>query len=412
MFKSKTYIIFIVAIVAIAGYFYYINEQKTDWQESFFNSQKKPFDTYILFQLLPDLFKKDEFEGVNTSLSKFINEHQNDSNINVIQVSGSLYFDDDEVDSLYKFIAKGNRVFLSAHSFDYSLLDSLGIQCYPFSSFYFQENDTLNNGKPRETAEIQLSYTDKNYQLINGKRFNSSYFYSYNYSEKSWDILGNKKYRNIEDQNEYNNFVSFEIGKGIIYLHSVPFYFTNYAMVKNDASTYAADVFSVLPQQKTYWIEDQYGNFAVNQSEVRFVLSNDALRWAWYLFLFGGLFLAIFALKRRQNYIAIITPLKNSSLEFIETVGRLYFQKKNNADLAHKKGVFFLEKFRSQYGIQLDLKSPESNTIIIAKTGAEEKKTALLLKFLILSKKRASFDDQKLFEFHQIITYFYQKMNE
>ena len=55
--------------------------------------------------------------------------------------------------------------------------------------------------------------------------------------------------------------------------------------------------------------------------------------------------------KRKQRIIPVITPLKNTSLEFVETIGRLYYQKGTRSGIAHKKIIFFLDFIRTRYNI-------------------------------------------------------------
>src|SRR5260221_4004882 len=82
-----------------------------------------------------------------------------------------------------------------------------------------------------------------------------------------------------------------------------------------------------------------------------FILSNRSLRWAFWLTLV--LFLLIFLVesKRKQRAIAEIPKLRNASEDFVKTVGGLYFQQKNNQNLAIKMTHAFLENIRSDYNI-------------------------------------------------------------
>lgn len=414
MLKSKTYLIFISVLVCIAGFFFLSNKKQTNWEETFLNNDKKPFDTYILYKLLPDLFPKGGVEEKNEKLATFVKNQPSDSVCNVIKISSSLYFDDDDVPAILEFVERGNNLFLATSYISYNFLEELQIN-------YFWENNDLQNEenekqsfeeKMAKKADYLLTYTEETYALVNNGRFVNTFLYSFDDSSTFVDVLGFKVFENWEEDRDKNNFLMIPRGKGNIFIHSGPHHFSNYTMVKGHTADYAAAVFSVLPDQKTYWLEDQNALLHYQESEMHFVLKNESLRWAWYVLVFGGLFVAILALKRRQQYIPIITPLRNSSLEFVQTVGRLYFQKKNNNDLAHKKAIYFIEKLRAKTGIVFDASHPDIQQIIMNKTGASEEKTHQLLLFLKAALNNSFFDDQNLFEFHQIITYFYQKMNE
>ena len=86
-------------------------------------------------------------------------------------------------------------------------------------------------------------------------------------------------------------------------------------------------------------------------SPMKFILSKPALRWAWYFSLLGLLVFMFFNAKRRQAIIPIKEPKTNTSIAFIKTIGNLYFLEKNYANIMEKKGVYWLEKIRNNYGI-------------------------------------------------------------
>jgi hypothetical protein len=49
---------------------------------------------------------------------------------------------------------------------------------------------------------------------------------------------------------------------------------------------------------------------------LRFFLTNDFLRWALRLSVFGLILYILFEMKRRQRVIPVITPLRNSTVRF------------------------------------------------------------------------------------------------
>lgn len=414
MLKSKTYLIFIGGVICVAGFFFLSNKKQTNWQETFFNNDKKPFDTYVLYKLLPDLFPLGGVEEKRMNITEFVKNQPVGSGCNVIKISKSIDFEDKDLPAVFTFVENGNNLFLAASSFSFNFLEKLHLR-------YFWENNYRMNvsrdqlsfeEKRAKKADYLLTYSEETYALVNNGRFENTFIYFSGDSTTFIDVLGFKVFENWEEDEDKNNFVMIPRGKGNIFIHTGPHHFSNYTMVKGQTSNYAAAVFSALPDQKTYWLEDQDALLHYQKSEMRYVLNNKSLRWAWYVLIGGGFFVAVLALKRRQQYIPILTPLRNSSLEFVQTVGRLYFQKKNNADLAHKKAMYFIEKLRSQTGVVFDLANPDMKKIITNKTGASEYKTIQLLVFLKSALNKSHFDDQNLFEFHQIITYFYQKMNE
>ena len=54
-------------------------------------------------------------------------------------------------------------------------------------------------------------------------------------------------------------------------------------------------------------------------------------------------------MRRKQRYIPVVAKPKNDSLDFVKTIGRLYYDKGDHKNLSRKMGAFFLEHVRSRY---------------------------------------------------------------
>ena len=58
--------------------------------------------------------------------------------------------------------------------------------------------------------------------------------------------------------------------------------------------------------------------------------------------------------KRRQRVIPPVVSVKNNSLEFVKTIGSLYYQQGDHRDLAFKKILFFTEYLKQHFYINPD----------------------------------------------------------
>jgi len=115
-------------------------------------------------------------------------------------------------------------------------------------------------------------------------------------------------------------------------------------------ATYTARALSYVPANvsKIYW--DEYYKISNKSSTpLRFFLNNEHLRWAVRLAMAGLIIYVLFQMKRRQRVIPVITPLKNSSLDFIQTVSNVYFNQKDNNSIAQKKLSYFLDFVRQRF---------------------------------------------------------------
>ena len=57
----------------------------------------------------------------------------------------------------------------------------------------------------------------------------------------------------------------------------------------------------------------------------------------------------IFNARRKQRAIPIITPLKNSTVEFAHTIANLYLKEQDYKNAVDKKIKYFLERVRTKY---------------------------------------------------------------
>ena len=92
-------------------------------------------------------------------------------------------------------------------------------------------------------------------------------------------------------------------------------------------------------------------------SKLATFLENEVLSWAFWLtlLLFGIIYLV--ESKRKQRAVPALKKLNNTSIDFVKTVGRLYYQRKDNKNLAQKIAAHFLGYVRSTYNLhtsQLD----------------------------------------------------------
>ena len=98
-----------------------------------------------------------------------------------------------------------------------------------------------------------------------------------------------------------------------------------------------------------YWTEYyQLGRMEAG-TPLRFILTNEPLSWAYYMLIFSILLFMLFEAKRKQRIIPIITPLSNTTLEFVATIGNLYYQRSDHKNLADKKIQYFFDQIRSHY---------------------------------------------------------------
>jgi hypothetical protein len=118
----------------------------------------------------------------------------------------------------------------------------------------------------------------------------------------------------------------------------------------------------------------------VIRTPLRYVLSQEPLRWAYYLALSGVILFVVFNGRRRQRIIPVIPPKTNTTLEFVETVGRLYFQHGDHKNMAEKKIAHFLDYVRAHYYLKTDVFDQALCEKLAEKSGVEVEAVSALFK--------------------------------
>lgn len=168
--------------------------------------------------------------------------------------------------------------------------------------------------------------------------------------------------------------VSVPYGKGEVIFVSSPLLFTNYGMLEGNTSVYIFRLMSYLADLPVYRTEAYVKTDAMlvaEQSPFREFIKRPPLRWALYLALLGVVLFMIFTARRRQRVIPIMSKPANRSLEFIQLIGTLYYQRKDHVDLVRKKFKLFAEELRKTAGVDIsDVNTDDREYQLLAeKTG-------------------------------------------
>lgn len=168
--------------------------------------------------------------------------------------------------------------------------------------------------------------------------------------------------------------VSVPYGKGEVIFVSSPLLFTNYGMLEGNTFVYIFRLMSYLADLPVYRTEAYVKTDAMlvaEQSPFREFIKRPPLRWALYLALLGVVLFMIFTARRRQRVIPIMSKPANRSLEFIQLIGTLYYQRKVHVDLVRKKFKLFAEELRKTAGVDIsDVNTDDSEYLLLAeKTG-------------------------------------------
>jgi hypothetical protein len=380
------------------------NKKVADQRITLRKHDKIPYGTYVAYQTLAHLFpaatiytNRDE-PGYWDSLSYYEDGQA------LIIITGQFNPDESEMKKLIGFIEKGNDVFVSARTISYTAGDMLGCSVNTSDIPYLEDESSKN-----DSLHISLNdppFQQKKSYSYPGKKLDATFL---NIDETTTEVLG-------EDEKGRTNFIRLRAGKGNFYIHLAPLAFTNYFLLYKDNISYYEKVLSVISRAATKVVWDEY---YLNK---KFLDENDKKKgWFSVLSRYPGLkaalLTAIFTLllyvlmemRRKQRFIPKITRPKNDSLDFVRTIGRLYFDKGDHKNLSRKMSAYFLEHVRNKYKLPTGALDEDFVKTLQFKSGAEEHEIRGIVSFIRYLDDAPEIDHKQLSNFHKQLESFYKK---
>ncbi|SHH21683.1 DUF4350 domain-containing protein [Flavobacterium defluvii] len=383
MSKSiKIYISVLVLIFILILVSDYNKPKPIDWRPTYSVNDKIPFGLYVFDKEIGGIFKKQKIQRIsNVTPYEFLDsKYDEDSLVETYTVKGTFVnvsaqnnIDDQSMKEIMYFVSHGNNAFLSMVNFPQPLLDSLKIaytsNFHPMdSSYVWMANKNLSKKAYKSTSEI-VDYFTK-------------------FDTLNTTVLG---YHGNPKKKKNVNFIKVPYKNGNFFLHIHPVAFTNYNMLKKDRYEYAENVLSYIPKGDIFWYTKLETDENVSRSPLRYIMSQPALKWAWYLFIIGMLIFMIFNAKRKQRIVPILEPLPNLTVDFTKTIGNLYYQEGDHTNIIDKKIIYFLEKIRTEYLIDTTKLDDVFVTKLHHKTGKNEKDIQELI--FLINEHRNSYHD-------------------
>ena len=220
-------------------------------------------------------------------------------------------------------------------------------------------------------------------------------------------------------------FARVAYGDGYFYLHTIPLVFTNIQLLDEEGLEYANRTFSHLQAGPIYW--DDYSRVSEwmgrrrnerqyysasrqlsTESPLQYILGQPPLAWGWYLLLSLGLLYLLFRAKRKQRIIPVLEPNTNTSLEFLSTIGRLYFMQNNHKQLALQQMKLWQSYLRERYLLQ----TRDMDSAFVEKLAHKsEISKEVINKILLLYRNISSstfVSENTLIDFHRLLDNFYK----
>ncbi len=392
----KGYKRFILALTTLMA-IYIIAEMNRpgniDWKVTLSAKDKNPFGGYILFSQLKDLFPRATISSHRAPVYNQVNNFSG-SNTSYILISPQVLMTPEDVKELLTYAALGNYVFISSANFSKAFTDTLKFEASRRFDLVNGDSVTVNFKNP--ALRSNTNYGFKRMTL-------DGYFKKFDTANAV--VLGTNQLNDV-------NFIRMPYGDGAFFIHALPLSFSNYFMVTRDNAAYAAKALSYIPEKtaKIFW--DEYYKLGPEgtRNPLRFILNDTWLKWAFRIGLIAMLMFILFEMKRKQRVIPVIPPLTNTTLDFVQTVGNVYFNQRDNRNIALKKITYFLEFVRASFFLSTGNLNEEFVQALSKKSSVPEEEIADLVNVFNRVNADASVSDDTLLELNTKIDLFYNRV--
>jgi hypothetical protein len=387
----KTYFIGSTLILILYLLAQYYKPRPTDWTASYLKEDKIPYGLYILNQETNQLFPETK---TIISISRVYNtlKDKRYQNTNYLIVAGKVKLDAADWKELTQFVKAGNHVLIATYDLGNVVQEKLKIKLGSYLPG--------TNNKKRFVRLVNPKLDSAHHYYLQ-KELGLQYFDELDTARAV--VLG-------KDSRGRTNFIKYPIGKGALFILPDPQLLTNYSLLDPEGAAYAARVMSYLPDAETLiWDENNTRGNVTDSSYLRVIFGHSSLTWAYNLTILGLLLFVFFELKRRQRIIPLLLPLKNSSVEFVKVVAKVYYQQRDNRDIAFKKITYFLEYLRTTYHLKTADINDELAAALVLKSGVPDETVRELLNLMNSLKTNNKVNDLQLINLNQLIEKFYRQ---
>jgi len=359
-------------VFLLFGFFYYLYQKSPtiNWGRNYSYNSSSPYGNELLYKLLKGIYGNADFTRIEESLV-YNSEFNTDASGRSIYFFSGETFNPDKasLSRLKNFLDKGNQVFLATEGISSYFLDSLlrankhitttnengffQIECLAIKPAF--SHPVLKIRKP-----VNVAYEVFMVPIPSAVSYMSQNFidkYALDSSIEPYYKIG---YFKVQKADSFLNYIKIKVGKGWLHLYSTPLVLTNYHLRKEAVFNYAQNLFIHLEPGHVYWHVNGFQNMEIaempeqqGKSPFGVFLSYEALRYAWYTFLSALILFCLFNFKRKQRIIPVLKRNTNTSVEFAETISKLYLADGRHKNIAIQKYRYFFNFVKTRYGINL-----------------------------------------------------------
>ena len=370
MKEYKNNIILLSAVLLLYAVYDYYKPEEANWTSTYQVNDKNPFGTFILNERSRDLFDEPFITSYNT-ISEI------DSAKSIVIVADRIEIAGADFAHLFELLENGTHIFLASSRYNDRFIDSLDVKA--IANFNMMGSGVLFE------EETKLTIGEKSYMFPTALVANHFELDS----AGSWRIHGSTK--------EGPMAISQEIGGGKLILVSNPHIFTNFGLLFNKNHGASSDLLSILPRDQVHYsMFYQFGRPEAS-TPIRYFLSQPPLKWSIYLALFIVIVFIAIDSWRKQRSIEVVKPPKNSSVEYVKTLGALYFREGNHYKAAMKLINHYFSEIRERFLLEPEF-TEKFYSLYSGKSGVKLSEVIGTFELIALIKKTPLLEEKKLVE--------------
>ena len=380
------YVVFLGSVLALYFLFLYLMPRKFNWTVTLYKNDKNPFGAVVL----RDVLGKSWFDTLNIS-NRTIYELRAMQEPNLFILCESFTTTPSEMEILLDEVRNGRNLFLATGMLDSLFKDSLNVTMNEFS-FEFVMSQIWGE----DSTGLHFVHPAFNTTITYWLPSKILFQYFRRYDADQWSVIA----RNTDGKPV---LLERKLGEGTIILSSTPLMFSNFSILKSPNDTFASGALSLCRPGALHWTEFYQLGRMEAQTPLRYILSEQSLSWAFYTTFITIFLLMIFDVRRRQRIIPVIEPLKNDTLDFVKTVARLYYNKKDHKGLAMKQMLHFTDYLKFQLLIDVHEGVAENIPKIASKTGVSEEEVRKLFDTMVVINNALFISARELRQFSAMI---------
>lgn len=392
----KLFLKILVCVLVLFGIVFLLLFERKDipdirWTKNYDLVKKEAGDLWLFTQLLEKRFGSDNYSREHSDVFDYLEER--DSTL-LVMIGKRLKIDASSTKQLEEYVKDGGEVLLISENLS-------------------MKSDSLNFGKLYRRSKTDTSFNmvwsdstayrvDHHWNSLEDKaRIGFKHFYDR-------DSIIETKIDAFARMNSNIIYGSKTYGKGKLALHTVPFLFTNVKAVQDSYLQNFNKTLNVFNSDKVVLHTLANANLNAGKNEdslLQYIMTQRALKYAYYGLLLSSFLFIVFASKRKQKQIKIVPPVKNTSLDYIHTTSELFMSQNQNKKLVPHLGKVYHQTIANKFFLKST--DPDFVQKLARKSRVDEKLIEKIEK-TIANAQHYDFSDDQLISLYNDINLFHK----